>query len=242
MTAEGEEGPARLIVNPGRVAPPAKVTGRVNARRFVRKMKMGSSQPHLLEGDDGNFYVTKFLNNPQHRRILVNEFLSAEIMNYLQIPTARHQIISVSAEFLAANPDVYIQAGQRRSEVEPGYHLGLQHPGNPKRMDAYDLLPDVLLNQLVNLNQFIAVHAFDRWVVNRDVRESIFFRVPLTEKWIPPPGIPQGLHGFVVLMIDHGSTFNGSHWTLPDELISIPWFSLFRLVLLGHKIRIRIPD
>ena len=42
----------------------------VNAKRFVRKMR-GSAQAHLLECDDGSFYVVKFSNNPQGgRRVL----------------------------------------------------------------------------------------------------------------------------------------------------------------------------
>jgi len=36
----------------------------VNAKRFVRKMR-GSAQAHLLECDDGSFYVVKFSNNPR---------------------------------------------------------------------------------------------------------------------------------------------------------------------------------
>jgi hypothetical protein len=40
----------------------------VNARRFIRKMR-GGAQAHLLEADDGDYYIVKFQNNPQHRRI-----------------------------------------------------------------------------------------------------------------------------------------------------------------------------
>ena len=44
----------------------------LKALRFVRKMR-GGAQAHLIEAHDGNYYVVKFRNNPQHRRILVNE-------------------------------------------------------------------------------------------------------------------------------------------------------------------------
>ncbi len=33
----------------------------------------GGAQSHLMRCDDGYYYVVKFQNNPQHRRILVNE-------------------------------------------------------------------------------------------------------------------------------------------------------------------------
>ena len=32
----------------------------------------GGAQSHLMRCDDGNYYVVKFQNNPQHRRVLVN--------------------------------------------------------------------------------------------------------------------------------------------------------------------------
>ena len=35
----------------------------LNAVRLIRKMR-GGAQAHLLECDDGCFYVVKFLNNP----------------------------------------------------------------------------------------------------------------------------------------------------------------------------------
>jgi hypothetical protein len=51
----------------------------LTAVRHVRKMR-GGAQAHLLEADDGHWYVVKFRNNPQHRRILVNERLSATLL------------------------------------------------------------------------------------------------------------------------------------------------------------------
>ena len=63
----------------------------VDARRFLRKMR-GGAQAHLLEGADGHFYVVKFLNNPQHRRILVNEWIASVFLDYLGIsaPSGSH--------------------------------------------------------------------------------------------------------------------------------------------------------
>ena len=50
----------------------------LTAVRHVRKMR-GGAQAHLLEADDGHWYVVKFRNNPQHRRILVNELLCSSV-------------------------------------------------------------------------------------------------------------------------------------------------------------------
>ena len=187
----------------------------VNALRFIRKMR-GGAQAHLLEADDRNFYIVKFQNNPQHRRILVNETIAAGILAHLQIAAPAHEIVSLSAQFVEANPEIYLQTGTRRTPVEPGQHFGSRHPGHPDRMAIYDFIPDALLTQVANPEQFLAVLAFDRWVANGDGRQSVFFRAELKD-WLAQPGVPPRKLGFVALMIDHGFAFNGASWTLPDS-------------------------
>jgi hypothetical protein len=179
----------------------------------------GGAQAHLLEADDGDYYIVKFQNNPQHRRILVNEFVAAEILTHLQISCPAHQIVRLTAEFLIANPEVHLQLGTRRTSVEPGWHFGSRYPGNPDVIAVYDFLPDALLNQVANSEQFLAVLAFDRWVANADGRQSVFFRAQLKD-WLARPGIPPRKLGFVALMIDHGFAFNGPHWDFPESAIS----------------------
>jgi hypothetical protein len=190
----------------------------VNARRFIRKMR-GGAQAHLLEADDGDYYIVKFQNNPQHRRILVNEFVAGEILTHLQISYPGHAIIRLSAEFIAANPEVHVQTGTNHTVIEAGWHFGSRHPGNPDVIAVYDFVPDSLLNQVANLEQFLAVLAFDRWVANVDGRQSIFFRAQLRD-WLAGPGIPPRKLGFVALMIDQGYVFNGPHWDFPDSVVA----------------------
>ena len=55
----------------------------LTAVRHIRKMR-GGAQSHLLEADDGHWYVVKFRNNPQHRRILVNELLASVFLRLSQ--------------------------------------------------------------------------------------------------------------------------------------------------------------
>lgn len=189
----------------------------VNARRFIRKMR-GGAQAHLLEADDGEFYVVKFQNNPQHRRIIVNELIASEILAHLQIDSPHSQIVRLSPEFLAANPEVHLQTGTRPVPIPPGWHFGSRHPGHPERTAIYDFIPDSLLGQVANPEQFLAVLAFDRWVANADGRQTIFFRAQLKD-WLARPGVPPRKLGFVALMIDHGFAFNGPHWDFPDSAV-----------------------
>jgi hypothetical protein len=121
----------------------------VNARRFIRKMR-GGAQAHLLEADDGDYYIVKFQNNPQHRRILVNEFIAAEILAHLHIACPDHQIVRLSADFLRDNPQVHLQLGTRHTPIAPGWHFGSRFPGDPERIAVYDFIPDALLHQVAN--------------------------------------------------------------------------------------------
>jgi hypothetical protein len=174
----------------------------------------GGAQAQLLEADDGHWYVVKFRNNPQHRRVLVNEALSATILEYLRISVPETAMILVKPAFLAANPELHIQAGTRRIEIEPGWQFGSRFPGDPNLLAVYDFLPDALLSQVVNLEEFRAILVFDKWTGNADGRQCVFYRA-MVRGAHPAAGRP----GFVARMIDHGYTFNGPHWDFPESAV-----------------------
>jgi hypothetical protein len=186
----------------------------VLARKLLRKMR-GGAQAHLLEAADGHFYVVKFLGNPQHRRILVNEVIASVILKYLQIAVPETALVEVTPEFLRQNPEVGFTLAGRNEPVEPGWHFGSRYPGDPGRMAVYDFVPDTLLWKVNNVSDFLGCLAFDKWTGNADGRQSIFFRAPLAD-WLPQSRAEQRAHpqkmGFVALMIDHGFLFNGPHW------------------------------
>ena len=171
----------------------------------------GGAQAHLLEADDGHWYVVKFRNNPQHRRVLVNESLSAALLDYLKISVPETALIRVTSDFLEANPECCLQMGTRRVEVEPGWQFGSRYPGDPARLAVYDFLPDSLLPQVVNLSDFRAVLVFDKWTGNADGRQSVFYRAMVRRE------TGGGRPGFVARMIDHGYAFNGPHWDFPES-------------------------
>ena len=187
----------------------------LNAVRLIRKMR-GGAQSHLMQCDDGHFYIVKFRNNPQHRRILVNEWIAAEILHYLNISAPKTAIVNLSPVFLDANPDVCLQLGTRVIQPEGGWHFGSRHPGDPAKMSIYDFVPDVLLEKVENLAHFRAVLVFDKWLANADSRQSIFFRARIRE-WSPAFAKHPNKLGFIAHMIDHGYCFDGPHWTYPDS-------------------------
>ena len=168
----------------------------------------GGAQAHLLEADDGNCYVVKFRNNPQHRRILINEMVCSVLLDYLQISKPDSALIHVDAAFLEANPEVQIRLGTQTVPVPAGWHFGSRYPGDPSRIAVYDFLPDALLSKVANLDDFIAILVFDKWTANADGRQAVFFRAALGPGRTP---------GFVARMIDHGFAFNGPHWDFPES-------------------------
>jgi hypothetical protein len=192
----------------------------VDALRLIRKMR-GGAQAHLLEASDGHFYVVKFRNNPQHRRILVNEWLASVFLEYLGIASPPTAMVRISQEFLANNRDACLQLGHQRQEVLPGWHFGSRYPGDPRRTVVYDFLPDTLLDRVENQADFRAVLVFDKWMGNTDSRQAIFYRARLKDSPGGPdardfPGAPERL-GFVAQMMDNGYVFEGPQWRLPDS-------------------------
>lgn len=182
------------------------------ARRFVRRMR-GGSQACLLEVSDGRSYVVKFENNPQHRRILVNEWIAARFLSYLGLSTPEVAMIFVTEEFLAANPEVYMEIGNTRFAPTVGWHFGSCFPGDPASLTVYDFLPDVLLPKVENLTELVGTLAFDKWTGNADSRQAIFFRArhaPLREMENPPLG-------FTAQMMDNGDVFGGPQWRLMES-------------------------
>jgi hypothetical protein len=185
------------------------------AHRYIRKMR-GGAQAHLMEADDGQFYIVKFQNNPQHRRILVNEMVASVFLRYLQIATPEVAVIELTRDFLRDHPDVAIELGASKIPVEPGWHFGSRFPGDPAQLAVYDFVPDTLLHQVRNRADFLGVLAFDKWIGNADGRQAVFFRARIRE-WLPGAAEHVLAMGFVATMIDQGFAFNGPHWDFQDS-------------------------
>ena len=185
----------------------------LDARRYLRKMR-GGAQAHLIECSDGNAYVVKFQNNPQHRRILVNELIASTLLRHLQIAAPETALVRTGEAFLRAHPEVGMELGTQRVAPLHGWHFGSRYPGDPTTSAVYDFVPDTLLAQLANPRDFLGVLVFDKWTANADGRQAVFFRARLRD-WDGQAN-PQRM-GFVALMMDHGFIFNGPHWDFPES-------------------------
>ena len=194
----------------------------VSARQLIRKMR-GGAQSHLLAGDDGEYYVVKFTNNPQHRRILVNEWLANSFLRYLQIHVPQTALIQVSKSFLEQKPDAYFTVGSRRQPIEPGIHFGSRLSVDPDKVAVFDFLPEKLLEKVENRVDFLGTLVFDKWIGNADSRQAVFFRAK-AKTWTPLKGDTPARVGFFAQMIDHGFAFNGPHWEFQDTPLNGLYF------------------
>lgn len=178
------------------------------ALEHVRRMR-GGAQPQLLRcakglGDAWDpYYVVKFQENPQHRRVLANEWLGTRLASALGLPVPEPAVVEVGSELLAHSEDMAIQLARGKTKLRPGRQFGSRYPGDPMQITVYDFLPDELLAEVENLSDFLGMLVFDKRTCNTNGRQVIFYR-------------PEGQSRFRAVMIDQGFCFNAGEWNFPD--------------------------
>jgi HipA-like protein len=180
----------------------------LRALEQIRRMR-GGAQSHLMRCDDGGYYVVKFQNNPQHRRILVNELLGTKLAARLGLPTVPVEIVEVSEELIRLTPDLAVELPRSRTPCRAGLQFGSRYPGDPRRMTLHDFLPDEQLREVENLHDFAGMLVFDKWTCNTNGRQTVFF---LEGKDVSG----QGAAHYQTRMIDQGFCFNAGEWNFPD--------------------------
>ena len=167
---------------------------------------------------DGNYYVVKFQNNPQHRRILVNELLGTKLAARLGLPTTPVAIVEVSEELIRLTPDLAMEMPRHRIPCQPGLQFGSRYPGDPRRLTLHDFLPDEQLQQVANLHDFAGMLVFDKWTCNTNGRQTLFFREPRRSQYptVDSSASEEASMPYSALMIDQGFCFNAGDWNFPD--------------------------
>jgi len=172
----------------------------------------GGAQTHLIETADGSLYVVKFTNNPQHPRIVINEWITSAVLHQLGISTPSTALVNFSAGFIRENPEVHIQLGSGRRIPACGSHFGSRFAGESARV-IYDQLPNDALASVANLSDFCGVLVVDKWLGNTDNRQAVFVRVP---------GVGSS-RSFLAQMIDNGQVFDGGNWRFEDSPLRGPY-------------------
>jgi hypothetical protein len=175
-------------------------------KHVLRRMR-GGSQPFLVEGEDRQFYVAKFTGNPQGNRTLINEWIAHRLFQQLGLSTPDLRLLQLS-ERSKSTEDLWFQIGNQTIAIQGTFHLGSQCPVDPTTTAIYDFLPRRLFPKVVNLGDLASAFVLDRWLGQTDTRQAVFARDRTNGKDLK----------LRLYLIDHGMSFAGKQWELPDSM------------------------
>ncbi|HWX55532.1 MAG TPA: HipA family kinase [Verrucomicrobiae bacterium] len=178
----------------------------LSAVQQVRRMR-GGSQSHLMRASDGHYYITKFRNNPQHVRVLANEFLASRLGLRLGLPMPEVAVIEVSDWLVNNTPELRVETAGYVIPCSSGLQLASRYVGNPETDMVLDYLPESLIvSRTRNLQDFARVLVLDKWAGNADGRQAVFTKPATARK-------------YTATFIDQGYCFNCSEWNFPDSAL-----------------------
>jgi HipA-like kinase len=159
-----------------------------------------------MRASDGKFYIVKFKNNPQHVRVLANEFIATRLAEQLGLPTAPCDVMEVGDWLIEKTPELHIQLGGRRTGCESGLQFGSRYIVDPIEGQVLDYMPEPLLcnSRVRNPEAFVGALVFDKWTCNADGRQVIYWRHNRERK-------------YSVALVDQGHCFDAGEWTFPDS-------------------------
>ena len=153
---------------------------------------------------DGKLYVVKFLNNPQHSRVLANEILATGLAEFAGLPVSHMALVQVDALLIEQTPELTMSLMDKNFPCQSGLQFGSEYAVNPLDGRIFDDFPTEQLSRVRNLADFAGMLAFDKWTGNVDNRQATFWRKGRQKK-------------YTATFIDQGHCFNLGEWTFPDK-------------------------
>ena len=163
----------------------------------------GGAQGHMIRCSDGNFYVVKFRNNPQHTRVLANEMLATRLAQAAGLPVPATEVVEVSDWLVEHTSELNIQLAGSVIRCQPGLHFGSRYVVDPLQGQVFDYFPTAMLERVRNLETFAGMLALDKWTGNANGRQAAFWRKLRERK-------------YTACFIDQGYCFNAGEWNFPD--------------------------
>jgi hypothetical protein len=154
-------------------------------------------------GADGHVYVVKFQNNPQHMRVLANEFLASRIALAAGLTAPETELVEVSSWLVENTPDLEIDLGRTRVRCLPGLQFGSRFVGGLMPGQVVDDLPEDQLAEVKNVAEFAGILALDKWTGNANGRQAVFAR-------------KQRERRYRAVFIDFGYCFHAGEWRFED--------------------------
>ena len=174
----------------------------VEAVQHVRRMR-GGAQGHLMRCSDGQFYVVKFLNNPQHLRVLANEMLATRLAERAGLPVPVTEVVEVGDWLVEHTAELHVQLAHSVIPCKAGLQFGSRYVVSPIEGQVFDYMPMEMLYRVRNLEAFAGMLVVDKWTGNANGRQAAFWRKMREKK-------------YTASFIDQGYCFNAGEWTFPD--------------------------
>jgi hypothetical protein len=150
-------------------------------------------------GADGNVYVVKFQNNPQHLRVLANEFLASRLAAAAGLTAPEVELVEVSSWLVENTPELEIDLGRTREKCKAGLQFGSRFVGGLMPGQVVDFLPEEQMAEVKNLDEFAGILALDKWTGNANGRQAVFTR-------------KQRERRYRAVFIDFGYCFHAGDW------------------------------
>ena len=177
--------------------------GAIQAVQHVRKMR-GGAQSHLMRCSDSHFYVVKFQNNPQHRRVLANELLATRLAERAGLPVPHARVVEVREWLIENTPELRMQLAGKVMSCEPGLQFGARFVVDPLEGQVFDYIAESLFDRVRNIGDFAGMLCVDKWTCNANGRQAVFWRRVRERK-------------YTATFIDQGYCFNAGEWSFPDS-------------------------
>jgi len=126
---------------------------KVVATRYVTPLREGGSLPAIVDADDGQQYVMKFVGAGQGRKALIAELIAGEIARALELNVPEIVIIELDPLIGRSEPNAEIQD---LLQASVGLNLGLRYLPNALNFDpTVDEISPTLASTIVWLDAFV---------------------------------------------------------------------------------------
>ncbi len=161
------------------------------AAEHLGSVGVGITSPQFFRGNDGKVYIVKLQNNRLGSKVLVNEFLAAQLGKIMDLIFPSCEIITITEQLLQKVPC------PTTPEINLGQHFASLY------LDSTEYIEKHNLSQVINTTQMAGVLLFDHMFHNPDRTNNPKNLLLRREDM-----------GYKIYAIDNSHLFKSGNWTL----------------------------